>query len=45
MYDRYSQVPEDGDFPFARWRDIAVSRAPTKSMKTQANSVIKSKCF
>ena len=38
MYDKYSLVPEAGDFPFGQWRSIIMERKQPRKMFVQSNT-------
>ena len=40
MYDKYSRVADDGDFPFAQWRAMIMDRKQPRKMFVQSNTLL-----
>ncbi|XP_018397006.1 PREDICTED: dipeptidyl peptidase 3 [Cyphomyrmex costatus] len=40
MYDRYSEVPANGPYPWGRWRDLILSRKEPRKIFVQSNTFI-----
>ncbi|XP_032689007.1 dipeptidyl peptidase 3 [Odontomachus brunneus] len=40
MYDKYSEVPDNGMYPWGRWRDIILSRKEPRKIFVQPNTFI-----
>ncbi|PSN36117.1 Dipeptidyl peptidase 3 [Blattella germanica] len=41
MYDKYSEVPLDGQYPWGKWRDIVMANKQPRKMFVQGNTFVK----